>query len=140
MISRHAYKVERVANLFKGAAAKQIIDEGRHPLVEYAKPKQRPPRMWAAHAWKVYLNSEEAIENTIHYVEDNREKENKVKQKWEFVNPTWRLNDSFRSQQHIHRGTDVVLSHQAFPNQNRVDTGCFQSLHVLPRANAAFTD
>ena len=85
VICRHTYKVERVANLFKGAAAKQIIDEGRHPLAEYAKPKQRPPRMWAAHAWKVYLNSEEAIENTIHYVEDNREKENKVKQKWDFV-------------------------------------------------------
>jgi len=35
--------------------------------------------------WKVYLDSEEAIEDAIQYVEDNPTKEGKRKQSWSFV-------------------------------------------------------
>ncbi len=43
--------------------------------------------MWASREWKVYLDSEEAIENSIQYVDDNPEKEDKSRQNWSFVSP-----------------------------------------------------
>jgi hypothetical protein len=43
--------------------------------------------MWAAHEWKVYLDSEEAIENAIAYVNGNPAKEGKPRQRWSFVTP-----------------------------------------------------
>lgn len=85
VIARHTYKVEQIANLLKGAATSRIIEERRHPLAGHAEPGKRPPRMWAAHEWKVYLDSEEAIENAIQYVEDNPEKEGEPNQDWPFV-------------------------------------------------------
>ena len=87
VIARHSYKVEQIANLLKGAATRQLIKENCHPLANYAKADKRPPRMWAEHEWKVYLDSEEAIEEAIYYVEDNPEKEDKPRQTWEFVTP-----------------------------------------------------
>jgi REP element-mobilizing transposase RayT len=87
IIARHTYNVEQMANLLKGAATTQMIDENNHPLGEYAQSGSRPPRMWASHGWKVYLDSEEAIEEAIHYVEDNPVKEHKPKQSWSFVTP-----------------------------------------------------
>ena len=61
--------------------------EGCHPLAEYAEPGKRPPRMWAAGEWKVFLDSEEEVEEAIRYVEANPEKEGKRKQHWSFVTP-----------------------------------------------------
>lgn len=87
VIARHPYKVEQIANLLKGAATSQLIKENCHPLASHARPGHRPPRMWSEHEWKVYLDSEEAIENAIAYVEQNPIKENKPKQSWKFVTP-----------------------------------------------------
>jgi REP element-mobilizing transposase RayT len=87
VIARHTYKVEQIANLLKGAATSRIIEEGLHPLALHAEPGKKPPRMWAAREWKVYLDSEEAIEDAIRYVVDNPEKEGKPKQNWSFVTP-----------------------------------------------------
>ena len=87
VIARHIYKVEQIANLLKGAATRQVIQDGRHPLAAYAKPGERPPRMWAAHEWKVYLDNEEAIEHAIRYVEENPVRECKRSQSWPFVTP-----------------------------------------------------
>ena len=87
MIARHTYKVEQIVNLLKGAATRQLIEVGCHPLADYALPGKRPPRMWAEHEWKVYLDSEEAIETAIYYVEQNPIKEDKPKQRWSFVTP-----------------------------------------------------
>jgi len=87
VIARHAYKVEQIANLLKGAATRRIMEEARHPLADHAESGKRPPRMWAAREWKVFLDSEEGIEGAIRYVEDNPEKEGKRKQIWSFVTP-----------------------------------------------------
>ena len=87
VIARHTYKVEQIANLLKGAATNRIVKDGRHPLAEYAEPEKRPPRMWSAQLWKVYLDSDEAIESAIRYVKENPEKEGKAKQEWSFVTP-----------------------------------------------------
>ena len=87
VIGRHRYKVEQVVNLLKGASTRQLVSEGLHPLTQHAAPGKRPPNMWAAHEWKVYLDSEEAIENAIAYVDDNPAKEGKPVQRWSFVTP-----------------------------------------------------
>jgi REP element-mobilizing transposase RayT len=87
VIARHTYKVEQIVNLLKGAATSRTIEEGLHPLASHAEPGKRPPRMWAAREWKVYLDSEEAIECAIAYVLENPEKEGKPKQNWSFVTP-----------------------------------------------------
>ena len=87
VIARHTYEVEQIANLLKGAATRQIIQEDRHPLAVFAPRGQRPPRMWAAREWKVYLDTEEAIDGAIDYVVDNPSKEDKPLQNWPFVTP-----------------------------------------------------
>ena len=87
VIARHVYEVEKIANLLKGAATRQIVDESLHPLAEFAKEGVRPPRMWAERQWKVYLDSEESIEEAIHYVEQNPVEEGKPRQPWSFVTP-----------------------------------------------------
>ena len=85
VIARHTYKVEQIVNLLKGAATTALIKAGCHPLQSFAKPGKRPSRMWAEHEWKVYLDSDEAIEEAISYVEENLVKEGKPKQSWSFV-------------------------------------------------------
>lgn len=87
VIARHHYRVERIVNLLKGAATTQLIKDDRHPFAHHVGKGVRPPRMWAEHEWKVYLDSEEAIENAIQYVIDNPVKEDKPAQTWSFVTP-----------------------------------------------------
>lgn len=86
VIARHSYKVEQVINLLKGAATRELIGQGIHPLARFAKSK-RPPAMWAAHEWKVFLDSEMAIEQAVYYVEQNPIEEDKPPQRWSFVTP-----------------------------------------------------
>ena len=87
VIARHGFKVENIANLLKGDATRAVSTESLHPLAQYAAPGERPPRMWAEHQWKVFLDSEEAIENAITYVNDNPTKEGRPAQNWPFVVP-----------------------------------------------------
>ena len=87
VIGRHRYKVEQIANLLKGAATTRLIADKIHPLAAYAKPNRRPPGMWARNEWKVYLSSDEQIENVIAYVNDNPVKEGKPPQTWKWIMP-----------------------------------------------------
>ncbi len=86
VLARHTYKVEQMANLLKGGATKRIIHDGRHPLAQHASDNLYP-RMWAEKRWKVYLDSDEQIQNAIHYVDQNPEEEGKPRQHWAFVTP-----------------------------------------------------
>ena len=87
VIARHRYKVEQVVNLLKGQATRYLTKEGLHPQALFARNGQRPPSPWARGHWKEYLDTEDAIENAIHYVEDNPVKEGKPVQRWRFVTP-----------------------------------------------------
>jgi REP element-mobilizing transposase RayT len=87
VIARHTYEVEKIANLLKGAATRQLKEEGCHPLAQFNRPDGKTPPMWSSHQWKVYLDSEEAIEEAIHYVEMNPMKEGKPDQQWSLVTP-----------------------------------------------------
>jgi REP element-mobilizing transposase RayT len=84
VIARHRYEVEQVVRLLKGQATKQLLEENVHPLIDYCKPDETVTP-WADRKWKVFLDSDESIENAIRYVEENPEKEGKPRQHWSFV-------------------------------------------------------
>ena len=87
VIARHRYKVEQMAILLKGAATRQLMQDGNHPLAIFAKPGEAPPHLWAKKQWQVYLDGDEAIENAIAYVVDNPIREGKRRQVWRWVKP-----------------------------------------------------
>jgi len=87
VVARHTFSVEQIVNLLKGAATRRLREEGLHPLVDFERADHRLPTPWADRRWKVFLDSRDAIENAIWYVEDNPEKEDRSPQNWPFVTP-----------------------------------------------------
>jgi REP element-mobilizing transposase RayT len=87
VVARHRYKAEQICNLLKGEATKQLKTEAIHPRRNQQIHNGKLPSPWEVGQWKVYLDSEAAIEAAIHYVEDNPVKEGKPPQKWSFVTP-----------------------------------------------------
>jgi REP element-mobilizing transposase RayT len=87
VIARHTYEVEQMVNLLKGEATKQLKKESLHPQARFLMADGKLPSMWAEGQWKVFLDSEEAIEAAIRYVEENPIKEGKPRQTWSFVRP-----------------------------------------------------
>lgn len=87
VIARYSYRVEKIANLLKGAATRELKENDLHPLKQFGNANEKVPPMWAAQQWKVYLDNESAIDEAIHYVESNPMKEGKPRQNWSFVKP-----------------------------------------------------
>jgi REP element-mobilizing transposase RayT len=86
VLGRHRYKIEQAANLLKGEATRRLLETNLHPMKQFQISEQRRlPSLWGESQWKVYLDSEEAIENAIRYVEENPERERKRRQRWSFV-------------------------------------------------------
>lgn len=100
VIARHTYKVEQICNLLKGAATKQLKSESHHPRAGLEDGNGKLPPIWAENHWKVYLDSEEAIENAIHYVEENPGKEGKPRQTWSCVRRFAGLDPARRTTYH----------------------------------------
>jgi REP element-mobilizing transposase RayT len=87
VLARHTYSVEKMVNLLKGEATKEMNAECIHPLAQHATAPAALPSPWARGRWKVYLDTEEAIDEAIRYVDENPMKEGKPKQTWPFVTP-----------------------------------------------------
>lgn len=87
VVARHEYRAEHIANLLKGAATRSILRAGIHPLSRYAARDQLPPKMWSRRCWAGFLESEEAIEGAIEYVQQNPVREGKRVQRWSFITP-----------------------------------------------------
>jgi REP element-mobilizing transposase RayT len=85
VLGRHRYRIEQAANLLKGDATRRLVEEGIHPMTPFQQPLGRLPSMWGENQWKVYLDTEQAIENAIRYVQKNPERESKPAQHWRFV-------------------------------------------------------
>ncbi len=95
VLARHRYKIEQAANLLKGEATRRLLEKNLHPMKQFQKSEQdRLPSVWGENQWKVYLDSEEAIENAIRYVEENPAREDKPRQDWSFVTPFGGLDQS----------------------------------------------
>ncbi len=95
VIGRHCYQAEQMANLLKGAATTQLIEDKRHPLALFAKSGERPHGMWARHQCKIFLDCDEAIENAIAYVLGNPLKEGKPLQNWKWITPYTGLEHAY---------------------------------------------
>jgi len=85
VVGQLRYPVERLVNLLKGAATRQLIADGLHPFMNRARGEV--PTIWGRGLRKVFLNSEQEIRQRIKYVEDNPLKEGKPRQRWSFVVP-----------------------------------------------------
>lgn len=85
VLGRHRYEIETASNFLKGSASTQLDAAGLHPMSSFRKPDGKLPSMWNSKQWIQYLDSEEAIDNAINYVEQNPVKEGKKKQKWSCV-------------------------------------------------------
>jgi REP element-mobilizing transposase RayT len=87
VVARHSYPVERIVNLLKGDATRQLVVEGIHPFQDRPERNGRLPKVFAQNEWKVFLDSAEDIVRAIRYVEENPLKEGKPPQRWGFVAP-----------------------------------------------------
>jgi REP element-mobilizing transposase RayT len=85
VLAKHRLKVESLVIQLKGDATEQLISQGRHPFAGCPPKNGRPPKCFARGEWKVYLESVDEIERAIEYVEKNPLKEQKPRQKWNFV-------------------------------------------------------
>jgi REP element-mobilizing transposase RayT len=81
------YDVSRFAGRLKGAATRQLKADGLHPLANSRDKKGEIPSPWARLPWVVYLFTEEDMNRSIRYVEDNPLKDGKPRQHWNFVTP-----------------------------------------------------
>ncbi len=87
VFGRHRLTAEQIAVQLKGAATKQLLKEGLHPMWTERDERNRVPHCWAKGEWSVFLNTAEEILGRIRYVEDNPLKEGKPRQRWSFVVP-----------------------------------------------------
>jgi REP element-mobilizing transposase RayT len=87
VLGRHRYRVEQMVRLLKAEASTQLAADGRHPLAAWARPGEPLPTPWARNCWRVFLDSAEAIDRAVRYVEGNPLKEGKPPQGWSFVVP-----------------------------------------------------
>jgi REP element-mobilizing transposase RayT len=87
VIGRHPIRIERIANLLKGSATRELIAEAIHPFETRRSTDGKLPKVWSRGCWKVYLNTTAQIQTAIRYVERNPLKEGKRKQVWSTVRP-----------------------------------------------------
>ena len=87
VMQRHRYKVEFAVNLLKGAATRQLIQEGIHPHEHYRTRSGRVAKAFSRGQWKVFLDSESDVRRAIEYVWENPPKEDLPRQPWWFITP-----------------------------------------------------
>jgi REP element-mobilizing transposase RayT len=87
VIARRTCRIEQVANLLKGAATRQLLDEGLHPFQDQPYADGRIPTPWARKQWSVFLSTDAQILRAIRYVRMNPVKEGMKEQSWKLLMP-----------------------------------------------------
>jgi REP element-mobilizing transposase RayT len=87
VVERHRYPIEQIANLLKGAASRQLIEEEIHPFADEPYRDGTFPTLWSRGQWNVFLGDGEDIALAIKYVVENPLKDGKPAQHWSFVQP-----------------------------------------------------
>jgi REP element-mobilizing transposase RayT len=85
VIGPHPYDIRRFAGRLKGAATKQLREEGLHPFAGHLQKDGTLPSPWARLPWVVYLWSVDNMRRTIAYVENHPVKHRMPPQRWSFV-------------------------------------------------------
>ena len=81
------YDVRRLAGRLKGAATRQLLEEGIHPMQKFADATGNVPSMWSVQPWVVYLFSNDDIVRSIDYAHDNLVRARLAPQEYSFVIP-----------------------------------------------------
>jgi REP element-mobilizing transposase RayT len=87
VIARHTCRIEQVANLLKGAATRELLEQGLHPFADQPYADGRLPTPWARASVVVFLSTDEQIRRAIRYVQMNPVKERMKEQNWKLVTP-----------------------------------------------------
>ena len=87
VVGRSRFKMEELVPLLKSVATQSLFEKNLHPMTCHTAEDGTVPGMWSEGQWIEYLDSEDAIENAIRYVEENPVCEDKKRQHWSFVQP-----------------------------------------------------
>ncbi len=87
VLGRYRYEVETMVRLLKAQASHRMLENGRHPLLQWPEADGSLPTPWAENSWKVFLNTAADIARAVRYVENNPLKEGRAMQVWPFVVP-----------------------------------------------------
>jgi hypothetical protein len=82
---RCRYDIRRFEGRLKGAATKEMIAEGLHPLLRYPQTGGTIPSPWSQKPWIVYLFTDVDMRRAIKYVEDNPLKVRRPRQHHQFL-------------------------------------------------------
>ena len=85
VIARHRYGVEQIVNLLKGAATRQLVDEGLHPLAKFPRKDGSLPSPWAKGLRKVFRSTPAEVQQSIGYAWDNLADAGLKPQSWSFI-------------------------------------------------------
>jgi hypothetical protein len=84
---RCRYDIRRFAGRLKGAATRQLLEEGLHPLAEYADARGHVPSPWSVKPWVVYLFTDDAVTSSIDYANNNLRRARLPPQAYPFIVP-----------------------------------------------------
>src|SRR5262249_7179438 len=56
VVAGHRHSVERIVNLLKGSATRQLLAQDLHPLAQWTQADGQVPKCWVRGEWKVFLN------------------------------------------------------------------------------------
>lgn len=87
VVAAHRYEIEKLCNLLKGDATRELTRQEVHPFQGQVGPKNRVPSCFARKWWVIYKDNEAAVLNAIEYVERNPLKAGLPRQTWSFVTP-----------------------------------------------------
>jgi len=81
------YDIRRFAGRLKGAATRQLIEDGLHPLARFADKDGNIPSPWSVKPWVVYLFTDEDVTRSMDYARDNLKRAGLPEQHCPFVLP-----------------------------------------------------
>jgi hypothetical protein len=84
---RCRYDIRRFEGRIKGAATRQLLEEGLHPLARFAERDGTVPSPWSVKPWVVYLFTDDDVVRSIQYVHDNLKRARLPEQRYSFVVP-----------------------------------------------------
>jgi len=87
VVARHDRRIEQIVQHLRARATQQLRCDACHPLARCPKRDGTLPTPWGRQAWHVYLDTPEAVQRAIRYVEGNPAQEGKPAQRWRFVVP-----------------------------------------------------
>jgi hypothetical protein len=81
------YDIRRFEGRLKGAATRQLLEEGLHPLSRFADMDGTVPSPWSVKPWVVYLFTAEDVTRSIDYVHANLRRARLPEQRYSFLVP-----------------------------------------------------